>query len=57
MGKVRTPPCDCGMQDATNDDTSYHRCIAKTHFNGSLEKLHKAEADAVKRIEDLELNL
>lgn len=27
----------------------------QTHFNGSLEKLHKADVNAVKWMEDLEL--
>jgi len=29
----------------------------RTYFVGGLEKLHKAEANAVKRMEDLELRL
>lgn len=53
-GKVESPLCECGMHQTIRHIVD--NCL-QTHFVGGLEKLHKAEEDAVKWIENLKLRL
>ncbi|VVC44607.1 Hypothetical protein CINCED_3A005334 [Cinara cedri] len=54
-GKVESPLCACGMYQTIRHIVDNYR--PQTYFEGGLEKLHKAEEDTVKWMENLKLRL